>query len=323
MLSYDGFYLIVFSLLVAAVTTALAIAAWQNYRYALPILWVSLVLTVILIRYSPNIDQYAISQYVDPLLGVIIILIVLDRYAFTNETADSRALKRHLSDALCKIDDERRSLVAKLHDELNPLIVLAGIEIDDLQHELDKSPKSKLQTNLLPTARSARDLINQSYEKSRAIINGMETEALDSLGLVLSIESMVEKYKSIIKSPKITFESDAHLLDTQFPDSVATNFFRVAQESLLNAIKHADAKLISISLRSTDKHLLLTIEDNGKGISEWGGSSDGIGIISMKERANIIGAAFDVNSTPHGIKVTLSLPPPPPPPHDFVILFAH
>lgn len=82
------------------------------------------------------------------------------------------------------------------------------------------------------------------------------------------------------------------------PISTSTQIYRIAQEAITNAVKHSEADLIEISLIGTDDgHIILRIEDDGKGMPDDLVSA-GLGLLTMRQRAEIIGANFDILANP-------------------------
>jgi signal transduction histidine kinase len=86
--------------------------------------------------------------------------------------------------------------------------------------------------------------------------------------------------------------------------------FRITQEALTNCAKHAHAKAVAIELNTDADHLMLSIADDGGGITLTGGNADsqGLGLLSMQERAEAIGARWQIESTPgEGTRVIVSV----------------
>jgi signal transduction histidine kinase len=79
--------------------------------------------------------------------------------------------------------------------------------------------------------------------------------------------------------------------------TVATHLYRIAQEAMGNAIKHAQAKSIVVSLKQSDNELTLTIKDNGRGFSRTSMVMEGMGLRIMEYRADMMGAMLRVDST--------------------------
>jgi len=94
--------------------------------------------------------------------------------------------------------------------------------------------------------------------------------------------------------------------DFQIADrTVANQFYRIAQEAVNNAVKHSDARSISIDLRDTGEWFELAIRDDGKGFARSQGDKSGMGLGLMQHRASLIGASLDITSAPgQGTQVT-------------------
>jgi two-component system NarL family sensor kinase len=307
----DQFYYSAFLILLVGTTAVLILGAIFGINYAIPTLWLWSIAVVLFTRFSPWIDPWFLTYIADPAIAFMAFYLILEKCIFP--TVDNATLQKNLADALQNMDEDRRNLVAALHDKLNPLLVLARLEVEDI-HRLLNSDTSRLPVKeLTQHTNSAHDIISQAYKQSREIVSGLDTEAIDTLGLSLSIQSMVSKYGAVVRQPKITFTTDETVSELALPVEISTNFYRIAQESVFNAIKHSNSKTIDVSLQVRNGTLILSIKDRGKGLSSWS-LGNGIGIISMRERALKIGADFDIKSGPSGVQTTLrkQLPPPPP-----------
>lgn len=86
--------------------------------------------------------------------------------------------------------------------------------------------------------------------------------------------------------------------------------FRIAQEALINVVRHAHASVVDIGLMTAEKQIVLTIQDDGKGVSAAAiESSESLGIIGMRERAALINGTVSINGSPEqGTKVTVTVP---------------
>ena len=133
--------------------------------------------------------------------------------------------------------------------------------------------------------------------------------ALDELGLAAALPRFVNEWSAHVGIPA---EFRANAFQTgQLARAAEVTFFRVAQEALNNVAKHAHATRADILLSSRDGHVVLVIEDDGAGfdVSDDGGSGEGVGLASMHERAALVGATLQVESTPgKGTSVFLRCP---------------
>ena len=214
-------------------------------------------------------------------------------------------IRRVLAESNNRMDEERRRIARKLHDDINPKLVLAKLELQQLFPIVDKNIKDDVQ------AEKARKIIEKLmesigtvYQDSREIIKNTRIEIIDSIGLVAAIESLVIHYKGILEKPKIVFGHDLPKRP-DLPSAVAVNAYRIIQEALLNAVKHAESSNITISIHKTRKRFDVCIMDDGIGISTK--STQGIGLIDMRERARVLGSDLQFSNTGgKGTKISFS-----------------
>jgi signal transduction histidine kinase len=106
----------------------------------------------------------------------------------------------------------------------------------------------------------------------------------------------------------------ATLDSLELPPEVAGDLFRIVQEAVVNAGRHADADAVSLSLRSVDSDLELRVTDNGTGFGEvdpLGASEPGhLGLAMMRERAELLGGTLDIETSERGTRVLVRAPLP-------------
>ena len=121
-------------------------------------------------------------------------------------------------------------------------------------------------------------------------------------GLVLGLVNVTERIKT---EERLRFLSSQLLTaqENEVPEPLKMVIFRVLQEAMNNIVKHSDADLVRLCFKKTDATIWLTIEDNGRGFDLEGAlslnsSEKGFGITSMKERTELAGGSFAIDSTP-------------------------
>jgi signal transduction histidine kinase len=122
--------------------------------------------------------------------------------------------------------------------------------------------------------------------------------SLDELGVVAAIEGFTQDW-----SKHFGITADFHttgLAAIRLQPDIEINLYRIAQEALNNIYKHAEASQVDIILEHRDKSIVLIIEDNGKGFNpnEKINLGEGIGLISMRERASLVGGILEIESAP-------------------------
>ena len=130
--------------------------------------------------------------------------------------------------------------------------------------------------------------------------------------MVASLRSLCNTFSNEIK---IAVELSTVGLPSSVPRELASCLYRVAQESLQNVAKHANAKHVWFALTSRNETLKLSIADDGVGFDlEAVKGRGGLGLVSMEERARLVNAKLSIRSQPgHGTRIALEVPLPPPP----------
>jgi two-component system, NarL family, sensor histidine kinase UhpB len=183
-------------------------------------------------------------------------------------------------------EGERRRVARELHDEVNQSITALMLEIG---RAADHAPPA-LADDLRRTREAARDL---SADVQR-IVRQLRPEALDDLGLTSAITALAEGFSARTGIPvKHALERDLPPLGLETELVV----YRVAQEGLTNAARHADASAVRLSLAAGVDRLSMRLVDNGRGLN---GAAPGSGIRGMRERAMLVGAELEITSTPGG-----------------------
>jgi hypothetical protein len=151
-------------------------------------------------------------------------------------------------------------------------------------------------------------LVNSSIARCRDIARGLHPVEMDSNGLMVALNDLALRTDKTIAC---SFKCDQPI---SVPESdVALNLYRIAQEAVMNALKYARAKNITITLERLDQNLRLSICDDGKGIHPSSGrllrQRAGMGLHIMHYRARTMDATLRIHrSQPHGTEIVCSIP---------------
>jgi two-component system sensor histidine kinase UhpB len=199
--------------------------------------------------------------------------------------------------ALAAQEDERSRIARELHDEL-------GQELTAVAMQSERAAQSA-PANGQATLEEIAEAIRQSIDHVRRIARRLRPEALDDLGLVNALISLCRR---IGQQSGVRIEPDlANKVPSTSPETEVV-IYRVAQESLTNAVRHAQASKITLSLATVDDHITLLVRDDGRGI-DAALSGDTAGVSGMRERAMLIGARLDIRSQRGaGTEVQLDVP---------------
>lgn len=198
-----------------------------------------------------------------------------------------RALEREVIE--CTTLEQQR-IGQEIHDNLGQRLTGAAMLAMALERKLDA-----LQ---LPEAEAARQVTHQlrlALDEAHRLAHGLQPIDIDPRGLVAALEALAHEIEST-SGIKCSVDSAGF---TEFSERhAATHLYRIAQEALQNVLKHAQATVISITIRIEAKQLLLAIKDNGVGLGAGRGRTGGLGLHTMRYRAGIIGAQFNATNAP-------------------------
>lgn len=210
-----------------------------------------------------------------------------------------RQLTEHIQNVR---EEERIGIAREIHDELGQQLTVLKMDIAWLNKKLesaDNKIKGRLKTIL--------EMLDNTVKTVRKISSDLRPSMLDDLGLVAALEWHSQEF-SRRTGIKIDFASD--IGEKTINPKLATALYRIYQESLTNVARHAYATAVEASLKSDDNHLVLTIQDNGKGFALYGiENKKTLGILGMRERAKMLGGEYYISSIPgSGTSITVRLP---------------
>ena len=211
--------------------------------------------------------------------------------------------RRLLSRRLVRlIEEDRRNVAMTLHDHLGQLLTTLAMDL-----EMIESGTKRIEITAL--AKKARQKAIEALNATRNISHELRPSALESLGLVPSLASLFETIKGSSRMEIAFFH-------TGVPENLerekALALFRIVQESITNALKHASPRHIFVNLISRKGLIHLTVEDDGKGFDQEAdalGPRGPLGIEIMKERAVDVGGTLRIESRPgKGTQVIAEVP---------------
>ena len=183
--------------------------------------------------------------------------------------------------------NEQRRIGHELHDGLGQQLTGLGMLATSLVNKAGK-PEHELATRLAAG-------LQESIAQVRALSRGLMPVDIDSAGLMLSLESLIEEIR-IQSGVSIVFTIGEKILVSD--NSVALHLYRIAQEAVNNALKHANASEIKVSLGISGALGRLSIRDNGRGIAGGIGDAEGLGLRIIKHRCGLIDAVLRIKSSP-------------------------
>ena len=194
------------------------------------------------------------------------------------------------SQLLAISEREQTRIGAELHDGLGQQLTALELMCQSLKEDLRGKP-SELQTQVAQIGQSLR----QAVKHTRSLARGLSPVNLEAEGLADALDELARRTTALGRV-KCTFKCPTRVLVED--SAVAHHLFRIAQEAVNNALKHARPKQIVISLDAANETGCLTIKDNGIGLAKARSSSPGIGLEVMRNRANTIGGEILIKSKP-------------------------
>jgi len=189
---------------------------------------------------------------------------------------------------------ERQRLARELHDETGQALTSILLGLKQLQ---GAEPESVAQL---------RELVVATLQNVRRLAVELRPKVLDDFGLVPALERLMGAFA---EQTGIEVDLEAGALGDRLPAEVETTIYRVVQESLTNVVKHSHAQRVSVLLTRADGRIKAVIEDDGKGFDPEAVRGDGIGLIGMRERIELLDGTLAVESSAtSGTTVALEVP---------------
>jgi signal transduction histidine kinase len=220
--------------------------------------------------------------------------------ALTEEIRERERLERVLLDVG---EAERRRIGRDLHDSLGQFLTGTALAGQVL--------KEKLATRSAPEeADAARivELVEEAIEVARGFSRGLDPAQLEGGGLADGLRQLASRTGHVSSVPcECEVEGAVEVADT----AAATHLYRIAQEAITNALKHGQARRVSVRLFQRDGRVVLAVQDDGRGIAEPARRGEGMGLRIMAHRAAVMGGTFQIRAvTPHGTSVICEMPNP-------------
>jgi signal transduction histidine kinase len=199
------------------------------------------------------------------------------------------------------LEEEIKRIAYSVHDESGQLLVAVHLALADLARELPETRKEQIT--------KIEELLNQVEIQLRRYSHELRPTILDDLGWIPAIRFLADGVSKRV-GMSINVQSE---VSGRLPIAMETTLYRIAQEALNNAIKHAKAKNVWIRAWQEPRVLNCSIRDNGAGFDshqlEKTSSQKGLGLIAMRERLSALGGTLRIVSCPgEGTELSIRLP---------------
>lgn len=205
-------------------------------------------------------------------------------------------LRRSREAVVLAREEERRRVRRDLHDGIGPLLSTMATHADVGRLRLRRDPA---------TVPEVLDRIHQLADDAvtglRRVVDDLAPVAFDEVDLTTALDQLAATLST--GSARVRLDGAA---GSDLPAAVEVAAYRITAEAVSNALRHSGGANVAIRLDRDEAGLRLTIADDGAGI--WATATPGVGLASMRERADDLGAQFTVASSPAGTKVTAHFP---------------
>ena len=218
------------------------------------------------------------------------------------ELQEREEILRELSNTMAEERaDERLQIAGYLHDDLAQVLFRLSLQVDIARKLLDKQDLTELHAQL----EKIRDSKQETSDRIRALIRDLHRSPLGATGLAESIESFTDE---VGRDSGIRFHHDVQ--DIQLPAPIALLIFHIAREGVMNALKHAHPTDVWVAVTEAGDDIVLRLKDNGDGFDVAAPGPEGhFGMAMMRERAQVGGGRFEVESAPgDGTTITVRFP---------------
>ncbi len=267
------------------------------------------VLGVILVEHyqtsHPALTKADLAQL--EVLGSWISLIIDNAQTHLELRHSKRSYRELLGRFITTSEEERKKIAREIHDEVNQILLSARLKLEDVESTFP-AEMAEVRERL----KVIRSHINCVFDDLHRLSVSLRPPALDELGLPQALEWHIQ---FLSEETGLPISLEVNGLKSRRPAPVVeTELFRIAQEALSNTVKHAQATSATIRLEFDETKMILLAEDNGRGfdantlLSTSGGTRN-LGLLGMKERAEICGGTLEIDSAPgRGTRLKVEIP---------------
>jgi two-component system sensor histidine kinase UhpB len=197
------------------------------------------------------------------------------------------------------VEEERRLIAHELHDEF-------GQSVTAIRSLAMAIATQSQQPGLAAAARLIGDEAAKLYDAMHGLIPRLAPLSLDTQGLAESLERLVHDWQQRHPAPVLSLQ---HQLPADLGASATLAAYRVVQEGLVNALRHARASRVMIDVRSNGRSMVVAVTDDGVGLPDQWSRPGHFGLRGLAERVEHLGGTMQVcNREPHGVSLTAQIP---------------
>ncbi len=212
-------------------------------------------------------------------------------------------LKRLTARLFHSQEEERKRIARELHDEAGQALTGVNFTMETIEKGL-----STESDNIKELISDAKKQINRTYQEVRRMSYSLHPALLSDLGLEPALDSYLS---SVSKHKGLEIDFKMVGFEDRVDPAIETVLYRLSQEALTNALKHSQAKHFRLSIIKGYPQIIFLAEDDGIGfvINEFDQPKNGLGLLSMKERAAMLGGKFSLRTSPgEGTRIRIEIP---------------
>ena len=245
--------------------------------------------------------------------SVVAVVVTAINARLLQETERALRTERHALQQMLRTQERERQLVSyEIHDGLAQYQAGAIMQMEGCLHSLyglldaPHEPRDAGLEGLVRSCTEGLRLMRAAAAEARRLINGLRPPMLDELGIEEAIESLIERMRGLVPTIEYVHPEPLRRMD---PD-VETAIFRIAQESLSNVRKHAEARHVRVEIqpRGADE-VAVSVHDDGVGFDVKAVPTDRFGLEGIRQRARLFGREAAITSAPGaGTRIEVVLP---------------
>ncbi len=247
------------------------------------------------------VDYISVPVVPELLRAKVSVFAELHRKALQLETLN-RELRRLSTRLMTAQDEERRRFARDLHDGIGQELAAAKIMLDGLPHQPARGREKAIE--------EASEIVDRAIQQVRSMSHLLHPPLLDEGGLFSALRWFLEGM-----AERSGIQTSLDLQPAEFPrlaPQLERAVFRIVQEALTNVFRHSQARTACVTLIQKEGSLLLTVQDDGKGVAEQTAQlrpgSIGVGIGGMRERARELGGELRMKNANPGTIVEILIP---------------
>jgi signal transduction histidine kinase len=193
-------------------------------------------------------------------------------------------------------EEERGRLSAELHDCVGQTLAALKFRIENILIKLQNGENEealRITEQFVPT-------LQNSIEETRAVYMGLRPKVLEDFGVIAALRWF--RGELVKLHPERHIEIETHIDENEIPNLLVIPIFRIAQEAINNASKHSNCEWVDVSLSKIESRIELVVSDSGAGMDMnqiiQSSTAGSLGLTSMRERAELTGGKFTIESTP-------------------------